>query len=225
MMDYNVMRLPELNFLKPNEQTTFRKLVEEIAECNGAIEELRIYEEKNDRNCLLLSDDEVDRIRSEYKIKLNSVLGEIMDIAQTCASQLFVFESYGIDVQKLFEKYAEDLNLIELENQIIFQVKDGCRYIHFSPNDITAGLEKTMNCIILSMGRIAQLGKFTGDNGEVPVIDRETSNIKYVYELFQIIQNCFNLLDSIQNKYHINIEKLFDEHVDKLVKKGYCKLS
>jgi hypothetical protein len=74
------------------------------------------------------------------------------------------------------------------------------------------------------MGKIAQLGKFTGDNGEIPTISKETSNKKYVYELFEIMQNCFNLLYSIEEKYHINMEKLFDEHVEKLVKKGYCKL-
>jgi len=63
------MQLPELNCLNPNEQTTFRKLVEEVAECNTAIEELREYEEGNNTNCLLLSDEEVYRIRDVYKKK------------------------------------------------------------------------------------------------------------------------------------------------------------
>lgn len=224
MEDNYIMKLPELNCLKPNEQTTFRKLVEEIAECNTAIEELREYEESNNTNCLLLSDEEVYRIREIYKVKLNNVMGEIMDIAQVCASQLFVFGSYDIDIQALFKEYMDTCDLKEYDKQIIFQLKNNCRYIHFEPTNKAATLEKTMNLIILSMGKIAQLGKFTGDNGEVPVISKETSNKKYVYELFEIMQNCFNLLYSIDEKYHINMEKLFDEHVEKLIKKGYCRI-
>lgn len=221
--DSYTMKLPELNCLKPNEQTTFRKLVEEVAECNTAIEELREYEESNNTNCLLLSDEEVYRIRDIYKKKLNNVMGEIMDIAQVCASQLFVFENYKINVQALFKDYMDTSNLEEYDNQIIFLLKNNCRYIHFAPTTKVATLEKTMNMIILEMGRIAQLGKFTGDNGEIPIITKDTSNKKYTYELFEILQNCFNLLYSIEERYHINMEKLFHEHVDKLIKKGYCK--
>jgi hypothetical protein len=221
--DNYIMKLPELNCLKPNEQTTFRKLVEEVAECNTAIEELREYEESNNTNCLLLSDEEVYRIRDIYKIKLNNVMGEIMDIAQVCASQLFVFENYKIDVQALFKDYMDNCNLEEYDSQSIFLLKNNCRYIHFAATTKAITLEKTMNMIIFEMGRIAQLGKFTGDNGEVAIITKDTSNEKYVYELFEIMQNCFNLLYSIEEKYHINMEKLFEEHVDKLIKKGYCK--
>ena len=222
MEENYVMKLPELNCLRPNEQTTFRKLVEEIAECNTSIEELREYEEQNNTNCLLLSDKEVVMLREIYKVRLNNVMGEIMDIAQVCASQLFVFGNYNINIQMLFNEYMKQN--ARNENQIIFQLKNNCRYIHFESTNNCATLEKTMNLIILSMGKIAQLGKFTGDNGEVPIISKETSNKKYVYELFEIMQNCFNLLYSIEEKYHINMEKLFDEHVEKLVKKGYCKL-
>jgi len=224
-MDENsyIMKLPELNCLKPNEQTTFRKLVEEVAECNTAIQELREYEEGNNTNCLLLSDEEVYRIREVYKRKLNNVMGEIMDIAQVCASQLFVFENFKIDVQALFKDYMDTCDLQEYDSQSIFLLKNNCRYIHFDPTTKITTLEKTMNMIIFEMGTIAQLGKFTGDNGEVPSITKDTSNKKYVYELFEIMQNCFNLLYSIEDNYNINMEKLFHEHVDKLIKKGYCK--
>lgn len=224
MIDYYTMKLPELNCLRPNENTTFKKLVEEIAECNFAIEELRAYEEKNNTNCLLLSDDEVYKIREEYKERLNDVMGEIMDIAQVCASQLFVFENKNIDVQGLFNRYMNEINVSNHEDQIIFELKGNCRYIHLAATNNNLTLEKTMNLIILSMGKIAQLGKFTGDNGEIPVIDEEVSNTKYVYELFSIVQNCFNLLYSMEERYNINVKKIFDEHVEKLINKGYCKI-
>jgi hypothetical protein len=219
-MNHTVMKLPELNCLKPNEHTTFRKLVEEIAECNTAIDDLRVYEAKHNSNYLLLSDEEVYRIREEYKAKLNDVMGEIMDIAQVCASQLFVFEGKGIDVQALFNEYRQ--GSFKGGTQYFFHVQNNCRYVHFEPTVKDTTLQSTMNLIILSMGKIAQLGKFTGDNGEVPTIDQETSQRKYVYELFEIIQNCFNLLYSMEEKYNIDMQKLFDSHVEKLVKKGYC---
>ncbi|KMT21379.1 hypothetical protein [Clostridium cylindrosporum] len=224
MIDCYIMKLPELNCLRPNEQTTFKKLVEEVAECNYAIESLREYEEINDTNCLLLSDSEVYRIREEYKVHLNNVMGEIMDIAQVCASQLFVFENKKIDVQSLFNGYMNKYSVDEYKKQIIFELKGNCRYIHFAPTDRNLNLEKTMNLIIFSMGKIAQLGKFVGDNGEIPVIDQDASNTKYVYELFSIVQNCFNLLYSMEEKYNINIKKIFDDHVIKLINKGYCKI-
>lgn len=218
------MKLPELNCLKPNEQTTFKKLVEEVAECNKAIEDLREYEESNNTNYLLLSDIEVYQIREEYKVRLNDVMGEIMDIAQVCASQLFVFEGKNINVQKLFTSYINKNDLYKDKDQIIFELKDNCRYIFFSPTDTSMNLNKTMNLIIYSMGKIAQLGKFIGDNGEVPTIDKDESNREYVYELFSIVQNCFNLLYSMEKKYNINIKKIFNEHVEKLIFKGYYRI-
>ncbi|MEF9933753.1 MAG: hypothetical protein RR898_00610 [Clostridium sp.] len=220
-MNYYIMKLPELNLLKPNEQTTFKKLVEEIAECSQSIEELREYEDKNNTNCLLLSDKEVYRLREEYKLKLNNVLGEIMDIAQVCASQLFVFENNGVNVESVFSEYIKGKEESTYKNKSIFELKENCRYVYFAPTNCETTLERTMNFIIFSMGRIAQLGKFIGDNGEVPVIDKNESNKKYVLELFSIVEYCFNLLYSMEERYNINIEKIFDEHVEKLIKKGY----
>jgi hypothetical protein len=221
-VNHNIMKLPELNCLSPNEHTTFRKLVEEIAECNTAIDDLKVYEEKHNTNYLLLSDEEVYRIREEYKRRLNDVMGEIMDIAQVCASQLFVFEGKGIMVQRLFNEYSNVI--LKTQYQTVFHVEKNCRYVHFEATGKNATLQSTMNLIILSMGKIAQLGKFTGDNGEIPTIDKETSNRKYVYELFEIIQNCFNLLYSMKEKYNIQMEQLFEYHVEKLIRKGYCSL-
>jgi hypothetical protein len=220
----NVMRLPELNLLSPSMETTFKKLVEEIAECNTAIEDLKKYEKANNTNCLLLSDEEVSKIRSEYKVKLNDVMGEIMDIAQVCATQLFVFENSGINVRELFKEYEETFEFNEIGTQPIFNTINNCRYIHFYPTTKGSTLQSTMNQIILSMGKVAQLAKFTGENGEVPTISVEASIKRYAFELFTTIQNCFNLLYSMDDKYRIDMTKLFDDHVDKLVRRGYCKL-
>lgn len=221
-MSETLMKLPELNGLKLlNEYTTFKKIAEEIAECNEAVEILNEYEDTHNSNCLLLSDEEIYKIREEYKVLLNNVMGEIMDIAQTSASQLFIFEKYNINIQELFKEYISKESSNTSNTQMIFQTKDNCRYVYFSPTNIDTSLRSTMNEIILSLGKIAQLGKFTGENGETAKIDKTTSNQRYVYQLFDIIQNCFNLLYSMESKYHINLRKLFEDHINKLIRKKY----
>lgn len=214
------MKLPELNCLKPNKHTTFKKLVEEIAECNKALEDLKTFEDSHNSNWLHLSDSDVVKIRNEYKEKLNDVLGEIMDIAQVCASQLFVFERLGLNVEAIFKEYAKEN---KLEDDVIFYIENNCRYAYLPKSDDKISIQSTMNKIILSMGNIAQLGKFIGENGETPIMEEYEANKKYIFSLINIIQNCFNLLFSMESKYHVNIEDLFTSHLNKLIKKGYCK--
>lgn len=220
MNNNSLMRLPELNGLSPTEETTFKKLVEEVCECNIAIIELGNYEKKDNPNWLLLSDRQVEEIRAEYKTKLNDVMGEIMDIAQVCVSQLFVFENSEINVQHLFQKFYGNMSCPN-----IFELRNNCRYIHFTPSNKNVTLETTMNKIFEYMGSIAQLSKFLGVNGEayLKTISQTEAYDRYVYMLFEIIQKCFDLLYTMEDRYNIDTAKLFKEHVNKLIKKGYCK--
>lgn len=215
-----IMKLPELNCLKPNQHTTFKKLVEEIAECNKALEDLNQFEYKHNSNWLLLSDADVVRIRGEYKVMLSDVLGEIMDIAQVCASQLFVFEKLGVNVNSIFEEYAEGN---KLKDSAVFHTENNCRYVYLPQSEEKVSIQKTMNNIILCMGVIAQFGKLTGENGETPLMDTYELHLRYTFNLLDIIQYCFNLLFSMKNKYLVDIEDLFNIHLNKLVEKGYCK--
>ncbi|QUH21847.1 hypothetical protein [Alkaliphilus sp. B6464] len=217
-MNKYIMKLPQLNLLTPDVNTTFKKLVEEISECNEAFETLSKFEEKYNINWLLLSDDELNRIRSDYKKLINEFLFEIMDIAQVCVSQLFVFETNGMDTKSVFDDYIEE------DDEIIFEYKNNCKYFHLPRRTKDTSISETMNSIIKSMGIIAKLSKFTGENGEKPIMDINASNYKYVYELYNIIQYCFDLIYIMNEKYNIDIKMLFDGHVNKLIKKGYVKL-
>lgn len=220
-MDNNfVMKLPELNCLKPDEHTTFKKLVEEIAECNTALEDLTNFEKKHSTNWLSLSDLEVIKIRDEYKSKLSNVLSEIMDIAQVCASQLFVFEKKGLNISCFFKEYSK---INKLKDDVVFYTKRNCRYVFLPKNDDETSIQIVMNKIIFCMGIIAQLDKFTGKNGEIPVLEFSEAINKYIFNLLDIIQCCFNLLFSMKEKYFIDIESLFKNHLSKLIKKGYYK--
>lgn len=234
-----VMKLPQLNCLSPNIDTTFKKLVEEVAECNQALVNLEKFEKENNINILLSEHRKIKEVSKKYKKILNEVLTEIMDIAQTCASQLFVFNDMGIDIEKIFNKYflkkqpynnlfvisdlfKESKSKINKE-EVIFKIENNCKYLHLPMLNPDLEPRETMNNIISSMGYIAQLGKYIGINGEEQIIDKKNADIIYILELFKIIQYCFDLLYNMQNKYGVNLKKLFDYHVQKLIKKGYFK--
>lgn len=223
MKEQYLMKLPELNCLSPNEHTTFMKLVEEIAECNIALCDLKEYEESQNANFLLLSEREIESLRNVYKTKLQDVMGEIMDIAQVCASQLFVFEKKGIDIYNIFEMYLEQkgLNISKVKYSLV--TENNCRYLYFSPPEGFLSLDKTMKEIISEMGKVAQLGKFSGANGEIATINEELFYFRYCFSLFEILRKCFDLIYNMESKYQIDIAKLFDDHVEKLVKRGYYK--
>ena len=210
------MKLPELNCLTPDEYSTFKKIVEEVSECNQAIEELVLFEKQSTvKNWLSMSDEELNDIRNKYRQLLFCVLGEVMDIAQTCVSQLFVFEKKEINVEKYFGIFSGN------ESKDIFYTKNNCRYIRLEKTLNNDNLHTILNKVILSMGTIAQLEKFIGSNGEKKILNENEFLEKYILELFNIIQNCFNILYSMEEKYSIDLELLFEQHVDKLIEKGY----
>lgn len=213
----NKMMLPHLNGLSPTKETTFKKLVEEVGECNDAVENLRKYEKTKEMfNLFNCSDGELSELRIQFKQKVEDVMGEIMDVAQVCATQLFVFEAENILVSEIIRtNYLED---------IFYEDIGGIKYFYLDPQNITVeDIEDAMGKIISSMGKIAQLGKFQGESGELISINQDEAIEKYINQLFKIIGHSYSLLHILNDKYSINICKLFTEHVAKLEKKGYLK--
>lgn len=214
------MKLPELNNLQPNEFSTFKKLVEEIAECNDSIKYLDDWENSYNVNIFLLSDSEIRIIRKKYKELLNNVLSEIVDVAQVCASQLFVFERKS-KINSIISEYKKEENLTE--KNFTFFTENNIRNIRFSPKT-TNSLKSVMNEIISYCGNIAQLSKFSGENGETPIYDNEKVFKEYVFNLIKIMNCCFTLISSMKTKYSLNVDKLFEKHIKKLKNKGYLIL-
>lgn len=207
-----IMKLPELNMLTPNEETTFKKLVEEIAECNTEIQILMDYENK------LLENEDNQAINLKHIEKLNNVASEIMDIAQVCVSQLFVFQNNHIDVEAISREYFK-----QIDEPHIFTTIGNCRYIYFEINEVNNDIQVTINKIISLLGDIAKLSKYIGANGEVPSINISNSNSRYIHNLLQILKECFNLLYFMKEKYSIDLDILFSDHIDKLKKRKYLK--
>lgn len=207
----NIMKLPELNLLKPTKETTFYKLVEELAEYNNAVNDLNAYELYSVENNI-----DNNEYNKEIELKMHDVMSEVMDIAQVCSSQLFVLEVEGIDVKSQLEAYKG-----KMEDSSILETKDNCRYIYFPKTNTNISMKAALNLILAVMGKIAQLSKLTGANGEKIVIDKDKFVMDYIWNLLDIIKCCFELLYS----YDIDMNKLFNDHVAKLERRGYCKLN
>lgn len=212
--------LPELNLLSPTKTTTFNKLVEEIAECNDAVDSLRSFERAGFAiNLMDLTDKDIVEWRNELKSLIQSLMGEIMDIAQVCATQLYTFERSGVDI----ERYMIRVNgTIEIKNE------SGIKFIEVSTDNDTKqdissmkNIDSVMSSIISSMGKIAQLGKKLGENGERQLISMNDGEELYVNELLSIILKTLGLLSVLKKRYNINIEELSKLHVEKLVQRGY----
>lgn len=91
-------------------------------------------------------------------------------------------------------------------------------------NNLMPTLESTALKLMEETGELAQaIGKFRGLNGEQVTI-KETEVIKMItQELLDVAQTAVSMMFVIEENYGVSIEAAVNEHVDKLVKKGYIK--
>ena len=92
-------------------------------------------------------------------------------------------------------------------------------------NNLKPGLESTCLKLMEEAGELAQvIGKFRGLNGEK--IDLEDQEIveRISKELLDVAQVAISMMFVLEETYGINIKEKVDDHVKKLVTKGYIKL-
>lgn len=92
-------------------------------------------------------------------------------------------------------------------------------------NNLKPGLESTCLKLMEEAGELAQaIGKFRGLNGEkVDLEDKEVVE-KISNELLDVAQVAISMMFVLEENYGINIKEKVDDHVKKLVTKGYIKL-
>ncbi|KXG74745.1 MazG-like family protein [Thermotalea metallivorans] len=92
-------------------------------------------------------------------------------------------------------------------------------------NNLQPGLESTCLKLMEEAGELAQaIGKFRGLNGEkVNLEDREVVE-RISKELLDVAQVAVSMMFVLEEKYGINIKEKVDEHVQKLIAKGYIKV-
>ncbi len=91
-------------------------------------------------------------------------------------------------------------------------------------NNLNPGLESTCLKLMEEAGELAQvIGKFRGLNGEQEILDNEQLVDKISEELLDVAQVAISMMFVLENEYNINIHDKIDEHIDKLINKGYIK--
>lgn len=217
--------LPKLKYLTPTLDSTLLKAMEEAGELARAVLNFMPWEK--------LSPAELKE-QTEAIALLADVKEELLDVAQTCVTMIFVMEdSFGIDADsligehlaKLADKgYAYDTS----QNYRITTTpnrQDGnYKYIslpHLRLDNVT--LLTTVCKIQEEIGELTQfLGKHAGASGEQARLDPDEVNRGAALELLDIAQCCFTMMYILAGRYAVNIAELVAGHVNKLQRRGYC---
>lgn len=89
-------------------------------------------------------------------------------------------------------------------------------------NNLTPNIESTCLKLMEEAGELAQaVGKFRGLNGENIDIDEKEVIRMLSSELLDVAQVAVSMMFVLEDKYNIDINESVDEHVRKLIAKGY----
>ncbi|MGB9859819.1 MAG: MazG-like family protein [Moorellaceae bacterium] len=95
-MQQKIIALPRLNKLTPTMESTALKLMEEAGELAQAIGKLRGLSG--------------EKIELEEREVMRAITRELLDVAQTAVSLMFVLEEqYGVDIQQALSEHLEKL--------------------------------------------------------------------------------------------------------------------
>ncbi len=210
--------LPKLNKLTPTLDSTLLKAVEEAGELARAVLKFLPYEGTP-----------AGGLTGEAPALLSDVAEELLDVAQTCVTMIFVMEDfYGIKADTLIDAHLEKL------------VAKGYRYDPGRTYRVaTDGGFKCLNLPQLALdgvtllttvckiqeelGELTQyLGKGNGASGERRLMTSEAALSGCALELLDVAQCCFTMMYILAERYAVNIRALVAGHVAKLRRKGYC---
>lgn len=218
--------LPKLNNLTPTLESTLLKAMEEAGELARAVLKFMPWEQ--------LSPEELARQPAGLRL-LEDVKEELLDVAQTCVTMIFVMEDYfalnadsliGEHLAKLADKgYAYD----ERQSYRIttLQQPSGGNYKYISLPHLQLAevtLLTTVCKIQEELGELTQfLGKYAGASGEQARLDTSEVNRGAALELLDVAQCCFTMMYILAERHAVHIPELVERHVNKLRRKGYCR--
>ena len=91
-------------------------------------------------------------------------------------------------------------------------------------NNLSPTMESTALKLMEEAGELAQaIGKLRGMNGEKKVIAESEAIELITKELLDVAQTAVSMMFVLEDNYGVDIEKAVDEHVQKLLDKGYLK--
>ncbi len=90
-------------------------------------------------------------------------------------------------------------------------------------NKLSPTLESTALKLMEEAGELAQaIGKFRNLSGEQYEIDNQIMDV-IASELADTAQTCITMMYVLEEKYGVDIDKILEDHIAKLMKKGYCE--
>lgn len=206
--------LPRLNRLTPSLDSTLLKIMEEAGELARAVLVFLPHEGKEP---------------TSVETYLHEVAGELLDVAQTCVTMLFVLEeAERMTVDRLVERHLEKLQSkgYVFDRELSYRVAtDGdYKFLQLPRLELPEVTLLTTVCKIQEeVGELSQyLGKKAGASGECPSLDRAAVLEGCCLELLDVAQCCFTMMHILAERYGVPMRSLLDEHVSKLRRKGYC---
>lgn len=89
-------------------------------------------------------------------------------------------------------------------------------------NNLTPSMESTALKLMEEAGELAQaIGKLRGMSGEKCTVDEQEVLVLITRELLDVAQTAVSMMFVLEEHYHVSIEKALDEHINKLIRKGY----
>ena len=205
-----MLRLPKMNNLSPTLDSTILKAVEESGELARAI--LRFY----------------DQAKTDCRADcLKEIVAELLDVAQTCVTMLFVLEDfYEIDINQMVRRHLDKLIEKKYTFAMDFEYQvstDGeYKFLHLPRLNITADIMQTMCKIQEELGELTQyIGKHGGASGEKNKLKHRAIIDGAATELCDVAQCCFTMLYILEENHGVDIIAAQKYHIEKLIKKGY----
>lgn len=212
--------LPKLNNLTPTLNSTLLKLMEEAGELARAVLKFLPYDQ------LLLPEWETP---GDGLKLLADVSEELLDVAQTCVTMLFVMEEcYDIKVDRFIDSHLDKLKNkgYDFDSLHTYSITTlgNFKYLNLPRlriGDVT--LLTTVCKIQEELGELTQyLGKRAGASGEKADLGKGQALQGCAGELLDVAQCCFTMMYILAEKYQVDVEALTQRHIAKLRKKGYC---
>jgi NTP pyrophosphatase (non-canonical NTP hydrolase) len=205
--------LPKLNNLTPTLHSTLLKAMEEAGELARAVLKFLPCE----------------ATVQEAKDLLDDVAGELLDVAQTCVTMIFVMEDhYGIKADDLIGAHLAKLDAKGycFDHGQAYRISTTGNFKYLELPRLNLGqitLLTTVCKIQEELGELTQfLGKKAGASGEQRKLDYDKIFTGCALELLDVAQCCFTMMYILAESYHVDMTALLAEHVAKLRRKGYC---
>ncbi|NLM44756.1 MAG: nucleotide pyrophosphohydrolase [Clostridiales bacterium] len=91
-------------------------------------------------------------------------------------------------------------------------------------NNLKPNIESTALKLMEEAGELAQLiGKYRGLNGEECKMEESIVMDKIAEELLDVAQVAVSMMYVLEENYNISIEEKLNQHIQKLIRKGYLK--